>query len=86
MTQKEWFYRFLLVRSEDISGVSGIGTVAEGILFSTGKCVLAWTTRYRSVAIYDSLEELEAIHGHDGRTRVIWIDAVDNDNIDKGDS
>ena len=66
--------RFFLVRDEDVSGVSGTGTVAEGVLFSTGKCVLAWMTRYRSVAVYDSIEELEAIHGHDGRTRVFWRD------------
>ena len=66
--------RFLLVRDEDVSGVSGTGAVAEGVMFSTGKCVLAWTTRFRSVAVYDSLGELEAIHGHDGRTRVFWVD------------
>lgn len=71
---KVYMRRFLLVRTEDVSGVSGVGTVAEGILFSTGKAVLAWVTRYRSVAIYDSIEELEAIHGHDGRTKIEWID------------
>jgi hypothetical protein len=63
---------FNLVRTEDISGVSGTGIVAEGAQFSTGKCVLSWVTKYRSVAVYDSLEELEAIHGHDGKTRVVW--------------
>ena len=66
--------RFHLVRDEDISGVSGVGVVAEGVLFSTGKCVLSWTTRHRSVAIYDNAEELEAIHGHDGRARIVWVD------------
>lgn len=66
--------RFFLVRDEDVSGVSGTGTVAEGVAFSGGKCVLSWVTRYHSVAVYDSIEELEAIHGHDGRTRVSWVD------------
>ncbi len=66
--------RFTLVRREDVSGVSGTGIVAEGIVFSTGKVVLAWVTQYRSVAVYDSLAELEAIHGHDGRTAVEWLD------------
>jgi hypothetical protein len=66
--------RFLLVRTEDVSGISGTGAVAEGMLFSTGKAVLAWVTRYRSVAIYDSIDELEAIHGHDGRTTIQWVD------------
>jgi hypothetical protein len=66
--------RFLLIRIEDVSGVSGTGRVAEGVLFSTGKCVLSWVTEFRSVAVYDNIEELNAIHGHNGRTRVEWID------------
>jgi len=68
--------RFVLVRTEDVSGISGTGIVAEGILFSTGKAVLAWTTEYRSVAIYDSIGTLTAIHGHNGRTRIEWIDSL----------
>lgn len=64
---------FELVRDKDVSGVSGIGVVAEGAQFSTGKCVLAWTTRYQSVAVYDNIDELIAIHGHDGATRVRWL-------------
>ncbi len=66
--------RFLLVRTQDVSGVSGTGTVAEGALFSTGKAVLAWTTQFRSVAVYDSIDDLEHIHGHGGATRVQWLD------------
>lgn len=68
------FRRFLLVRDEDVSGTSGTGIVAEGVLFSTGKTVLAWTTKYTSVAVYDSLAEMEAIHGHQGRTSIEWVD------------
>ena len=65
---------FLLRRLEDESGVSGTGIVAEGAEFSTGKVVLNWITDVSSVAVYDSLEELIAIHGHDGKTIVVWID------------
>ena len=63
---------FLLRRTEDESGISGTGDVAEGIEFSNGKCVICWITQYRSVAVYDSIRELESIHGHDGKTKVIW--------------
>jgi len=66
--------RFVLVRTEDISGVSGTGIVAEGALSRTGKVVLFWITQYRSIAVYDSIDELIAIHGHDGRTIIEWID------------
>lgn len=66
--------RFVLVRTEDISGVSGTGIVAEGALSRTGKVVLFWITQYRSIAVYDSIDELIAIHGHDGHTIIEWID------------
>lgn len=66
--------RFHLVRYEDDRGVSGTGIVAEGVWFSTGKCVLCWVTQFRSVAIYDSVEELINIHGHNGKTEIKWID------------
>ena len=66
--------RFLLIRDEDVSGVSGTGVVAEGVVFSTGKVVLSWCSRYRSVTVYDSVGDLETVHGHEGRTRTEWLD------------
>lgn len=66
--------RFMLVRSEDISGVSGTGDVAEGVAFSTGKVVIAWMRTPISIDIYDSVDDLLAIHGHNGRTRIRWLD------------
>jgi hypothetical protein len=69
--------QFVLKRIEDESGVSGTGIVAEGIQFSNGKCVLAWMTELQSVAVYDSIEELEAIHGHDGKTLICWGEWAD---------
>lgn len=63
---------FKLYRDEDPSGVSGVGFVAEGVQFASGKCVLAWTTAVQSIAVYDSIADLVAIHGHDGKTRVRW--------------
>jgi hypothetical protein len=69
--------RFRLLRIEDVSGVSGTGVVAEGVIFSTGKVVLSWCSEYHSVAVYDSAADLLAIHGHKGRTRVDWLDPPD---------
>lgn len=62
---------FWLKRIEDESGVSGTGIVAEGVMFSNGKCVLSWLTKHTSVAVYDSIDELEAIHGHNGKTVIV---------------
>lgn len=63
---------FWLKRTTDISGSSGIGIVAEGIVFSNGKCCLSWLTAMSSIAIYNNITELEAIHGHSGATEIIW--------------
>ena len=65
------------MRVEDVSGVSGTGVVAEGVLFSTGKVVLSRCSEYHSVTAYDSSADLLAIHGHKGRTRVDWLDLPD---------
>lgn len=66
--------RFVLERDVDESGVSGTGTVAEGVMFSNGKCALSWLTEHTSVAVYDDITTLVAIHGHDGKTVAIWVD------------
>mgnify|MGYP003405328378 FL=1 len=63
---------FWLVRDEDVSGTSGTGMVAEGVMFSNGWCSMHWLSKYTSVAYYQSVAELEAIHGHNGKTRVVW--------------
>lgn len=65
---------FVLVREEDETGISGTGTVAEGVQFANGKCVMNWLSEHTSVAIYDDIATLEAIHGHNGKTKVVWID------------
>ncbi len=62
-----------LVRDEDVSGVSGVGEVAEVVEFSNGKVVVAWrpeTAGVPNVIVYDSLEDVEKIHGHGGRTHL----------------
>ena len=69
--------RFWLNRIEDQSGVSGIAHVAEGVEFSDGTVVLRWRSKYRSICVYDSVSDLIAVHGHNGRTVVEWVDTVD---------
>lgn len=66
--------RFCLHRVSDTSGVSGVGIVAEGCQFSNGRCALTWTTNLTSLAWYDNIQVLEAVHGHGGATQVVWCD------------
>lgn len=67
-------HRFLLKRVEDVSGTSGTGIVAEGVEFSNGQIVLHWLTQLDSVAVYANMKTLIAIHGHEGRTKMEWVD------------
>lgn len=66
--------RVHLERDEDVSGVSGTGTVAYGVVFPDGEIVLRWDTVVNSTVIYRSLEDLERIVSHGGRTRVVLDD------------
>lgn len=66
--------RFVLIRQEDETGISGTGMVAEGVQFHDGKCVLAWRTKFRSISVYDTPEAIEVIHGHHGKTIISWLD------------
>ncbi|WP_152991329.1 hypothetical protein [Frankia sp. R43] len=66
--------RFLLVRDRDISGVSGLGEVAQGTCWDDGVAALHWHGEHRSTGIYASMEQVRAIHGHGGATRVVWLD------------
>jgi len=68
------FRRFELVRYEDETGISGFGKIAEGVQFSSGKCVIAWIREIPSVTVYDTVDQVISIHGHDGKTELRWID------------
>lgn len=66
--------RFVLNRKEDITGVSGTGVVAEGVVFTTGTVILQWLTTINSIVIYPALENVLHIHGHGGSTVLEWVD------------
>jgi hypothetical protein len=65
---------FELHRDIDSSGVSGTGVVAQGVQFDSGQCAMTWLTEWNSVAVYPDLDTLEAIHGHNGNTRVVFVE------------
>ena len=69
--------RFVLMRHRDVSGVSGLGRVAEGVQFTDGRCALRWCLEVAATAVYDDIESLEAVHGHNGATDVVFLDAAE---------
>lgn len=68
--------RFGLIRDEDPTGVSGEGMIAFGVEFPDGTVCLRWQTDWpTSVVFHDNgIESVEAVHGHEGRTRIEWWD------------
>jgi hypothetical protein len=71
---------FELMRDEDISGVSGIGLVAVGVVFPSGKVVVEWLGSRSTFGIYDDLADVERIHGHGGKTRVVLMRRATSDD------
>lgn len=61
---------FELVRLDDVSGVSGTGVVADGVIFPDGTVAMRWRGKLQSTAIYKDLATVVSIHGHSGATRV----------------
>jgi len=66
--------RFVLERTDDVSGLFGTGTVVEGVEFTSGWVALNWRTHPSSVSFYQNVRTAEEIHGHDGRTVLRWLD------------
>ena len=70
--------RFQLNRLEDASGVSGTGIVAHGVDFGE-YVVLYWIPEMTrlgvaGLGVYHAMSEVEAIHGHNGKTVLEWLD------------
>ena len=78
------FRRFILVRHEDETGVSGEGVIGCGIELPDESAVFMWTndsnpdgpdTLENSVYVYPGgLHDVREVHGHSGKTEVVFLD------------
>lgn len=68
--------RFYLMRNEDVSGVSGLGKVAEGCEFENGMCALSFSSQYQHVNTYANMRAVVEVHGHGGKTVVVYVDEM----------
>jgi hypothetical protein len=66
--------RFYLQRDLDISGISGPGRVADVILWEDGAVTLRWRSDMPSTVNWSCLDHVEKVHGHNGATRIVWVD------------
>lgn len=64
---------FHLIRSHDVSGVSGTGVVAEGVVFTGGVVVVRWLSKQPSTNVYANVEDVLRIHGHEGSTKIEFL-------------
>jgi hypothetical protein len=62
---------FHLVRLEDETGISGTGVVARGVVLPSGTCILEWCTFHSSINHYKNIGDVEEIHGHHGKTKLV---------------
>ena len=73
---------FIMIRNNDESGVSGIGKVLEGVVFSNGEVAAHWFGAKQSISLFSNLDDFIAIHitSHPSNlTELHW----ENGNIDK---
>jgi len=66
--------RFVLVRHEDVSGISGTGVVAEGVRFTDGTVSLRWLRLPQQTSFFASVGDVLVVHGHSGKTELRWLD------------
>lgn len=75
---------FELIRDVDHTGISGTGTVAQGVQFDDGTVALRWldhatpevhrTNGVRpTTVIHESIGSVLALHGHAGATELVWV-------------
>lgn len=69
--------RFQLVRTHDVSGVSGTGVVCYGVEWPDGRVSTRWNSERAQSCSWDSIDDMIAVHGHGGHTVIEWLDELD---------
>ena len=64
----------ILIRREDPSGVSGTGPVAEIFEADDGAVAIRWRGDRPSWGLWSDIRDLEAIHGHEGKSVVEYLE------------
>ena len=62
---------FYLLRHEDVSGTSGAGVVAEGVIFDNGMVAMTWLSKFKTVTMFPDIRTVDKIHSHEGKTELI---------------
>jgi hypothetical protein len=75
---------FSILRTTDLTGVSGTGVVAEGVVFNDGTAELRWVVKAKladgsmrkinSVTMFADWRDVALLHGHGGASSLVWSD------------
>lgn len=65
---------FHLLRLVDKTGTSGTGVVAIGAILPSNRVILEWTSSEKTETIFESIEQVIRLHGHQGATVLVWGD------------
>jgi len=76
---------FVLQREIDNTGISGTGVVAWGVEFPDDVCAVRWTGQWPTSVVFHErgIESVIAIHGHGGQTKVVYLDDVNTEEVDR---
>jgi hypothetical protein len=66
--------RFELHRQTDVSGVSGTGIVADGVLWEDGSATIRWRGDRPSIVHWQDIEHAHSVHSHGGFTEFVFLD------------
>lgn len=66
--------RFTVLRDVDVTGVSGVGAVADGVVWPDATVTIRWRGDTPSTVQWDSLDDAYTVHGHGGATTFEWLD------------
>lgn len=75
---------FKFIRLQDLTGTSGTGHVASGTVLDDGRTEVRWeclakladgtARKINTVTVFDCWTDAILLHGHGGRTVLIWDD------------
>lgn len=68
MNNPHWHNYIEIIRNKNV--------VAMGIQFNDGKCVIRWQGAHKSIVVWDSLDDLKSVNGHEG-TQIVVIEMTD---------
>jgi hypothetical protein len=77
--------KFTVERRRDESGISGVGVIIEGVVFSNGQVVVHWLTPppHGSITIWPSFDDFQRIHIDSHPTNGTIVKFADGEIIDQ---